>query len=214
MLDELDKSMKLTAVGIINYGVGNVGSVERALSRVGTASTLISHPDELSRFSKIILPGVGRFDFAMARLRETQLDVAIQEFAKNHENQILGICLGMQLLCSSSEEGNVEGLGLVESSVKKFEFDSGESIPVPHMGWNEVKAVGPPVLFSSGEGADYYFAHTYYVPYSPTLTSGITVHGIPFSSVIRSVNIHGVQFHPEKSHAQGREILRSFCAIV
>lgn len=190
-------------VGIVDYGVGNIGSVRTLLKNLKLDSMLVASSDSFSACDALILPGVGRFDFAMMRLKERALIDPIIEFA-NSGKPMIGICLGMQLLGSFSEEGNVEGLNLIPGKVRKFTHD----LRSPHMGWNLVDFVNielPPEHIPR-----YYFVHSYY--FEPTQKKhilGRTDYGLNFASAIQLENIYGLQFHPEKSHFYGRELIQS-----
>jgi glutamine amidotransferase len=201
-------------IGIIDYGLGNLYSVQNACSRAGIETILISSHDKLENVDGIILPGVGAFGDAMKRLREKDLSYSIVEKAKSGL-PLLGICLGMQLLMDYSEEfGHYEGLGLIQGKVVKFKGEENSCQKIPQIQWNRVN-INPSnnYLFSDvPNGAFFYFLHSYYViPVQAEVTAGITEYRqIEYCSAIQKGNIFGAQFHPEKSGAQGLNLFQNF----
>ena len=196
---------------IIDYGLGNLGSVKNALDKLGVISLISKSINDIKKSSGLIIPGVGAAGEGMKNLKELRLDkIIIQEAAKG--KPILGICLGMQLLMSKSEEGNVDCLNCIDGQVLKFDTP----LKVPQIGWNTVKTDRKNKLFKKIPNNSYfYFVHSYYC--SPTENKagiGITEYGIKFSSAIQKNNIFGVQFHPEKSGENGLELLKNFTDIV
>jgi glutamine amidotransferase len=189
---------------IIDYGAGNVVSVLNALERLGVEA-MVSYDAELIKAAdKVIFPGVGQAEEAMKQLKEKGL----VEVIVNLKQPVLGICLGMQLLCKSSEEGNVAGLGLFDVKVERFD----NSLKVPQMGWNNLETTEGNLL-KGLDGDDFcYFVHSYYVPLNKN-TTAIANYGIPFSAAIEKDNFYGCQFHPEKSGEVGEQILRNFIAL-
>ena len=202
-------------IGVVDVGLGNITAVHRMLSKVGSSSIRLSKPSDMQNVDKIVLPGVGHFLEGVERLKDTKMDKAIKEFAKNSDRKILGICLGMQLLCNHSEEANLDGLGLVEAKVKKIQANIQKKIKVPHMGWNTVAFKSDcPLIKERNEEKRFYFVHSYkVVPDDPSVAIGITNYGGKFCSAFQSKNVFGVQFHPEKSHRFGMELLKSFVNI-
>ena len=189
---------------VIRYNAGNVLSVMNALSRIGSDAVLTDDPDTIISSDRVIFPGVGEASSAMNYLREKGLD----EVIKGLTQPFLGICLGMQLMCSSSEEGNVECLGIFPERVALFPRDRG--FKIPHMGWNTLEKTSGP-LFRGIQDEEYaYFVHSYYVPSSSASAALTEYDGITFSSALSRDNFHGVQFHPEKSGMTGERILRNF----
>lgn len=199
-------------VTIIDYGVGNIASIANMLRKADVTSKITSDVDHIAAAEKILLPGVGSFDTAAIKLRELSLGAAIVERAK-HGVPVLGVCLGMQLLLDSSEEGTEPGLGLIAGQVRKFPRVLGvESLRVPHMGWNTVHREPHATALPDVEDGDrFYFVHSYYAdPESAENVLATTTHGIEFASMINHANVTGVQFHPEKSHRIGLRLLTDF----
>jgi glutamine amidotransferase len=198
-------------ITIIDYGMGNLGSISNMLKRIGAQSMFTSASEEISGAEKIILPGVGHFDRAMENLDKLGLIETIKNKVLNDKTPILGICLGMQLMCMSSEEGTRQGLGLIDAVVKRFRF-SHNNLKIPHMGWNIASPKKDSNLFINNQiDTRFYFVHSYYVVCNETNdTLTTTNHGFEFISSFEHNNIIGVQFHPEKSHRFGMELLKNF----
>ena len=201
-------------IAIINYGVGNVGSIKNMLHKLGYDSIITNNFDEINQADKLILPGVGSFDEGMSAIIKLGLVDIIRDNVLIKRKSILGICLGMQILGLQSEEGKMQGLSLVPFVNKKFEskkIDEKNVLRVPHMGWREVKVTKTCSLTISLElNTRFYFVHSYYVPYDEKYTCLSTEYGVLFSAAIKYDNIYGTQFHPEKSHSFGMKILKSF----
>jgi glutamine amidotransferase len=200
------------SVSVIDYGLGNLGSVVNMFKRIGTEVNTISTPEEVAASERVLLPGIGAFDHGMSRLADAGLDVALRDFAATGQ-PFLGICLGMQLLLDSSEEGEMAGLGIIPGESQRFVEQPG--LRIPHMGWNPVAFTHEDSLV---EGLDddnrFYFVHTYrVVPKSSEATLGVTDYGVEFASMIRAGNVMGAQFHPEKSHFFGMTVLRNFSTL-
>ncbi len=190
---------------IIDYGAGNVFSVATALERFGVRSALTSDPDVIRRAERVIFPGVGQAGQAMERLVRTGLDEVIPRLTV----PVLGICLGMQLMCARSEEGQTEGLGIFPLDVKKF----GDGVKVPHMGWNNLTELKGPLFKGLGEEAPrMYFVHSYYVPVSG-FSAAVCDYGFAFSAALEKDNFFGCQFHPEKSSAMGQAVIKNFLKL-
>lgn len=199
-------------IAIVDYGVGNLRSVERACLRVGAEARIIASPAELRWARGAILPGVGAFGDGMAHLRAAGWPPVLQAWAAEGR-PLLGICLGMQLLFDESEEmGRHRGLGLLPGRVLRFTG----GLKVPHVGWNQVQPLCEhPLLAGVPTGAYAYFVHSYYVePADPALILATTDYGGPYASVVGRGNILGLQFHPEKSQEVGLRMLANFAAIV
>jgi glutamine amidotransferase len=200
---------------ILNCGTGNFSSVAKMINATGGKSFFGSTPKDIDNASKIILPGVGSFDNGMKAIELASIKEKIIERVKFENIPILGICLGMHLLCRSSEEGSLGGLGLVDAEVKKFYFPNNENMKIPHMGWNTVKSISRNPLIPKLEREQrYYFAHSYKVVLdNPNLAIGTTHYGSNFCAAFKKKNIFGVQFHPEKSHSFGLELIRCFVEL-
>ncbi|KPH52983.1 imidazole glycerol phosphate synthase subunit HisH [Helicobacter pullorum] len=201
-------------LGIVDYNIGNLASVQNAILKVGESAKIESDPSKLKDYDKIILPGVGAFGDAMEHLQKSGMQEAILEFIKSGKF-LLGICLGMQLLFQKSYEfGEHSGLGLLEGEIIHFEkatLKKGEKIP--HMGWNLVKKVKNSALLEGLEDSFYlYFVHSYYLGESKNAL-GMSHYGIDFVSIVQKENIFGIQPHPEKSHNVGLKILKNFVKL-
>ncbi|MFB6355723.1 MAG: imidazole glycerol phosphate synthase subunit HisH [bacterium] len=198
-------------IGLVDYGMGNLGSVSKAIREVGRDVQIIDQPGAINETEYLIVPGVGAFDRAVKNLREQSLWDPVLEHVRTNR-PYLGICLGFQLLFEDSEEGERPGFGLYEGTVRKFQNVK----PVPHMGWNDVDWAGPGSEFDPGENrpACYYFVHSYFVePVNNDITAGVTEYGSDFCASIRDRNCVGVQFHPEKSQQAGLAFLRDVFQI-
>ena len=189
-------------VAIIEYNAGNVRSLEFALERLGISPVITSDHELIRTADKVIFPGVGEASSTMSFLKERGLDKVIPSL----QQPVLGICLGMQLLCTSSEENNTQCMGVFDVPVIKFIPSPG--LKVPHMGWNEVKTVGNSGTINA-DNSYVYFVHSYYVPVNPWTTLTCE-YGFPFSAAMKKENFQAVQFHPEKSAEAGRIILDTF----
>ncbi|MBX7046493.1 MAG: imidazole glycerol phosphate synthase subunit HisH [Ignavibacteria bacterium] len=200
---------------IINYGVGNLNSISNIIKKVGGESEIISDVSLLKQAKKIILPGVGAFDHAMKKLAEHGWTEELTDTVVNRKIPTLGICLGMQMLCKKSEEGVLPGLGWIDAEVKKFNFPEGTNLKVPHMGWNQVHVKKEnPLIKNPEEEHRFYFVHSYHVVCNNEADIlGTTNYGIEFTSSVSHDNIYGAQFHPEKSHRFGMELLKNFIDI-
>lgn len=202
-------------IGIINAGLGNIKSIQRMLEQVGASGVLVSSPKEVIGCEALILPGVGHFDEGIRSLRSKDLIEIIKERVIDDNVLILGICLGMQLLTRGSEEGSEQGLGLIDAVVKKFQFIGGDSLKVPHMGWNVVKPVKSNKLIPLVEyDQRFYFVHSYrVVPDDSGIIIGMANYGNDFCAAFQSENVFGVQFHPEKSHRFGKDLIKRFIEL-
>lgn len=201
-------------ITIIDYGMGNLGSVYNMFKRIGVQSEVSSDLLHIEKAKKLLLPGVGAFDNAIERIRNAGLLDILNYKALDQKVPILGICLGMQLLTNNSEEGTVKGLGWVDAETIKFKFESKE-LKVPHMGWN-VTNINTPSSLTVNFPSDsrFYFVHSYYVKVKSENNSILkTTYGVEFDSAIQSENIFGVQFHPEKSHRFGMKIFENFAKL-
>ena len=193
----------MTAVAVIDAGGANFGSVCYALERLGVQPRIVRDADGLRDASKIILPGVGAAAQAMRLLRERGLGDVLSTLAV----PLLGICLGMQLLFESSEEGDVSCLGLLPGRVRKLQ--AGAGLRVPHMGWNALRTERASTLLDGAEAANTYFVHSYAAPVTDACIASCT-HGATFAAVVQQGNVVGMQFHPERSGAAGARLLLNF----
>ena len=186
---------------IVKYNAGNIQSVLYALERIGMEAVVTDDHTAIQNADKVIFPGVGEASTAMKYLYERGLDIVL----KNLTQPVLGICLGMQLMCSHSEENDTDCLGIFDTKVKKFTGD----LKIPQIGWNSVEEVSEPIFKSITNGSYFYFVHSYYAELCKE-TAAVTDYGNKFSSALQKNNFYGVQFHPEKSAAIGEQILKNF----
>jgi imidazole glycerol-phosphate synthase subunit HisH len=196
---------------IIDYGMGNLGSVLNMIRRVGGDARASSSVEEVRSAERMILPGVGAFDAGASALRKAGLDEAIRDAVRHNGALLLGICLGMQLLLESSEEGTLPGLALAPGRVRRFQVE-GQGLRVPHMGWNVVRPIRPSKLLDVGdEEQRFYFVHSYFAECDDSAdVAGVTHYGHDFTSALERERVFGVQFHPEKSHRFGMAVLKRF----
>jgi glutamine amidotransferase len=200
-------------ITIIDYGLGNLVSVKNMLKKLGINSLTTDKPDEINSAKKLILPGVGAFDNGMKLIKEKGLQDVLNKKVLIEKTPILGICLGMQLLTKSSEEGVLPGLGWIDANTVKFEF-ADKSLKIPHMGWNYIDVKKENKLIHRSGKQRFYFVHSYYVKCN-TATDVIATsnYGMDFACSVNHDNIFGVQFHPEKSLKFGMSVLNNFAAI-
>jgi glutamine amidotransferase len=200
---------------IVDYGMGNLGSVQNMFKKVGADVRISSDLEEISRAPKILLPGVGSFDTAMQRIVDAGMLEVLNKKALIEKVPVLGICLGMQLLTKSSEEGVLPGLGWINAAAYNFKNRIDEQLRIPHMGWNDAIITNDTelTLGCSGE-LRYYFVHSYFVKVENESNSLMrTTYGVEFDSAIYSDNIFGAQYHPEKSHKFGMKIFENFAKL-
>lgn len=199
-------------VAIVNYGMGNLGSVRRALDELGVQPYVAEHPSALFDANRLILPGVGSFHEGMARLKEGGWIETLQRLVQVERKPLLGICLGMQMLAEIGEEGGeIPGLGFIRGRVRRLDV-LGCTLRIPHVGWNEVTyRDGEPLFAHIPQGSDFYFVHSYALQAGdPEQISGSTPYGAEIVAAVRRGNVHGSQFHPEKSSRAGRQMLQNF----
>lgn len=199
---------------IVDYNMGNVGSIANMIKYVGGTSIISNNHKDIEKAEKIILPGVGSFDTGVENLRKFNLIEILSKKALKDRIPVFGICLGMQLLSRSSEEGELKGLGWVKAKTVKFSLD--ENLNIPHMGWNDVAVNKDNEGLLSGFDSDprFYFDHSFHlVCDNKEDIMGETEYSYPFASAIRSDNIYGVQFHPEKSHKYGMKVFENFISL-
>ena len=189
-------------IAILDFGMGNLRSVAKAVDRMGGEPVVTSEPSEAGTAAAMVVPGVGAFGACMSGLRERGLDRAVMDFAGG-DRPVLGVCLGMQVFFERSEEGGAEGLGLLRGDVVRLPSD----VKVPHMGWNEVRWTGDhPLAQGLEDGSSFYFVHSYACTPEDDVTVGRTEHGIEFAAAVARGNVFGTQFHPEKSGEAGLRI--------
>lgn len=201
---------------IVDYGMGNLGSIQNMLKRVGADALISSDISEIENADKLILPGVGSFDTAMKNLNNLGLAHILNKKVIKDKTPVLGICLGIQLFTKRSEEGNLQGLGWIDAETIRFRFDNNQTnLKIPHMRWNTVKIRQESSLFKDMyKDARFYFVHSYHVVCNNEHDIlSTTCHGYDFASAIQKENIIGVQFHPEKSHKFGMKILQNFTEL-
>lgn len=189
---------------IIDYGAGNIQSIRFAFERLGTHALLSNDPEEIASSDKVIFPGVGEASSAMRKLKDSGLDRLIPRL----KQPVLGICLGMQLMCRHSDEGNTEGLGIFDSEVIKFP----PGLKIPQIGWNTIRSLRSPLFHGVEEEAYIYLVHSYYAPLNEA-TVATTDYGLAYSAGLQRDNFYGLQFHPEKSSTVGERILQNFLKL-
>jgi imidazole glycerol-phosphate synthase subunit HisH len=199
-------------IGVLDYGLGNFSSIIRMIEKAGGSAKRISTPKEILKAEKIILPGVGHFDRGMSQIVEGGLLEPLKERVIKQRIPLMGICLGMQLLCNHSDEGVLPGLRFVDANVRKFQALPGQNLKIPHMGWNSIQMTrSNPLIEATSDEQRFYFVHSYYVvPNAPDMVIATATHGVAFCAAFQSNNIFGVQFHPEKSHRFGMVLLKNF----
>lgn len=200
-------------VGIIDYGAGNIGSIQNMIRRLGGESIIIQEPNALKIADKLILPGVGNFDYGMKMLMERNLDNAILDYIELKQRPLLGICLGAQLLTQKSEEGILNGLGFFDAEVLHFsKLQNTENIRIPHMGWNFIQYEKENhLLMNFPNSPRFYFVHSYYLNSNASIEVLCnTNYKVPFVAGLYKNNVWAVQFHPEKSHKYGMQLFQNF----
>jgi glutamine amidotransferase len=203
-------------ISIVNYGLGNVQAIANIYKRLNIPACIASSADALAVAEKIILPGVGAFDWAMTLLNESGMREVLDDLVVGQGRPVLGICVGMQMMAKRSDEGVLKGLGWIDAEVKKFdEATFTHKTPLPHMGWNDVLPRQSGCLFRGLESdARFYFLHSYcFSPCQEGDVLAVTDYNGPFASSVRAGNVFGVQFHPEKSHQWGIQLLRNFAEL-
>lgn len=196
---------------IIDYGLGNLASISNMFRKLGERAIISSSVKDIEQANKLILPGVGHFETGMSNLRGSGLDQVLKQKVQSGNTPLLGICLGMQLLTSHSEEGQVDGLNLIPAQTKRFQFEASVGLKVPHMGWSDVEPSKHPLFDGVVETPRYYFVHSYYVRCdSPQDSIARCDYGIQYDCAIGRGHVMGVQFHPEKSHRFGMQVFKNF----
>ena len=204
-------------IRIVDYGVGNIQAFLTLFKRMGIDVERAHLAEDLASATRLILPGVGHFDHAMQRLSESGMRPALEAMVLGQGVPVLGVCVGMQMLATGSDEGNLPGLNWVPGRVRAFAATPlSASLPMPHMGWNDVHPAGGARLFADGfdEAAQFYFLHSFYFDAKDKADVAATAHyGLDFDAVVSRGNIHGVQCHPEKSHHWGAQLLKNFAEL-
>ena len=202
-------------IGIINYGLGNIKAFENAFKDLSINTRVISKNDDINKqISHIILPGVGSFDSAILKLNQSGLKESLFDYILSYEIPVLGVCVGMQIMAESSEEGQLKGLNWVPGKVLRFKPDNESPINIPHMGWNSIIFTKESPLFLGIKEPYFYFLHSYYFsPEKEDISIGETFSGKAFTSAFKYKNFYGTQFHPEKSHQNGIQLLKNFALI-
>ena len=204
---------------IIDYGLGNIIAFKNVYDQLNIPVKIAKNKNDLQDASRIILPGVGSFDWAMKRLNNSGMRATIEDFVLNKKIPILGVCVGMQIMALESEEGEEKGLGWLKTEVKKFcnsltAGDENEQFPIPHMGWNKIILNQKSNLFEDINELEFYFLHSYFLHFSKKdIILSSTNYISQFVSSFQQDNIYGVQFHPEKSHGSGKKLLSNFAKI-
>jgi len=206
-------------ITIVDYGLGNIQAFRNIYHRLGIDVTVGRTADELSKASRLILPGVGAFDWAMSRLNVSGMRERLDELVLQHGIPVLGVCVGMQMMAFTSEEGALPGLGWIGGQVRRFERGSDNAagsapLQLPHMGWNSAMAYVDRGLFAGMRESEFYFLHSYYFePQEKSCALAVTDYADQFVSAVGKGNIYGVQFHPEKSHLAGIKLLKNFAEL-
>ncbi len=202
---------------IVDYGVGNLGSIINMLKKAGAKAIASSNPEVLQQAEKLILPGIGAFDAGMNKLNERGLVPLLNHLALEKKVPFLGLCLGLQLMTKGSEEGQTQGLGWLDAETVRFKFEAEQSqLKVPHMGWNTINIKREHPVFTDLEAdARFYFVHSYFVKSNNAdHVLATTDYGGDFDSILGRENILGAQFHPEKSHKFGLHLLKNFAEVI
>lgn len=202
-------------ITIVDYGLGNIRAFLNVYRRLNIDAKTATNRQELEGASKVILPGVGSFDHAMEQLQGSGMRETLDDLVLNRRVPILGVCVGMQMLARSSEEGTASGLGWIAGTVRRLSALTAEKLPLPHMGWNDVRVVSSDRLFDQlGSSARFYFLHSYYFHCDRVDdAAALSSYGQEFACAVHSENIYGVQFHPEKSHRWGTRVLQNFAGL-
>lgn len=202
-------------ITLVDYGLGNIQAFANIYKRLNISCQIAKNADELAGAERIILPGVGAFDWAMSRLEESGMRACLDDLVLNGKRPVLGICVGMQMMARRSDEGKLPGLGWLDAEVKRFDESTfSQQTKLPHMGWNDVQPAAQDSLFRGIDAPRYYFLHAYYfAPNNPADVLAVTDYNGSFASAVRVGNVFGVQFHPEKSHQWGIQLLQNFAEI-
>ena len=201
-------------IGIVNYGSGNINAFLNVYKKLAFEVISVSTLNDINKCSRLILPGVGSFDWVMKKLIQTGLVPYLNEFVITKKKPILGVCVGMQIMGKKSEEGNVKGLGWLNGHIKKFNLSEQHIMVLPHMGWNTINVINDNKLLKGLSDAEFYFLHSYhFCTEDKNIISSETIYGKNFVSSLHLNNIYATQFHPEKSHEFGEKLLLNFASI-
>lgn len=197
-------------IAILDYGIGNLKSIHNMFRKIGVDAVITSNTHEIQNADKYLLPGVGSFDYGMVRLKNAPFFDVLEKEVLEVKKPVLGICLGMQLLTQRSEEGKERGLGWIDAQTIRFDLDD-KRLAIPHMGWNKVMPKEEKALFKHLQESRFYFVHSYHVTCNDEANiTATTSYGCDFTCSVSKGNIYGVQFHPEKSHKFGMQLLENF----
>ncbi len=204
----------MSSVTIVNYGLGNIQAFAHIYQRLNIPVEVAITPEQLTKAEKIVLPGVGAFDWAMTRLNDSGLRDTLDDLVLRQQVPVLGVCVGMQMMAQRSEEGTLPGLGWIDADVVRFNSSQTGESPLPHMGWNDVHPLTNGCLFQGIGAPRYYFLHSYcIVPHSKEDALASAAYGEEFTAAVRKGHVFGTQFHPEKSHQWGIDLLRNFADL-
>ena len=201
-------------ISIIDYGLGNILAFQNIYKKLNIPVNIINNQNEIKKAKKLILPGVGSFDWAIKSLKDTGMLTELNNAVLNENKPILGICVGMQIMGISSQEGKSKGLGWINIRYNKFNKNDDKNLKPPHMGWNSVSSLKSQLFDDIASNSYFYFLHSYYAPEkNENFSIAKTEYGTSFVSAVRNKNIYGVQFHPEKSHDDGIQLLKNFAKL-
>lgn len=201
-------------VTLADYGLGNIQAFAHIYRRLNISVEVATTPSQLAGAERIILPGVGAFDWAMSRLNSSGLRDTLDKLVQEKRTPILGVCVGMQMMAQRSEEGVLPGLGWIDADVLRFQPKQIDAAPLPHMGWNDVQPTSTNCLFRGIENPRFYFLHSYFIAPSQSANVLATAnYGSLFTAAVRDEHVFGTQFHPEKSHNWGIDMLRNFADL-
>jgi glutamine amidotransferase len=203
----------MPGVTLVNYGLGNIQAFAHIFQRLNMPVVVATTAEQLAGAERVVLPGVGAFDWAMTRLNGSGLRETLDDLVLRRRVPVLGVCVGMQMMAHRSEEGILPGLGWIDAEVLRFDSAQIGQAPLPHMGWNDVRPAVSDSLFRGIEGPRYYFLHSYYIAPRPADVLATAHYGIDFAAAVRSGRVFGTQFHPEKSHHWGIDLLRNFAEV-
>ncbi len=211
----MEEHINRAMVTIVNYGIGNIEAFRHIYQRLGIPVVIASNRDDILSAKRIILPGVGAFDWAMAKLEASGLREVLDDRILGAKIPVLGICVGMQMMARRSDEGVSYGLSWLDAEVRDLHAEKDASgLPLPHMGWNEAFPIKESPLFIGLQNPCFYFLHSYrFHPFEVEQTLAVTNYGVNFTSAVSKGNVYGVQFHPEKSHDWGVRLLKNFAEI-